>query len=77
MGGLIYCVLVGLAAGWIAKSTMGGGGGWWMLGVGVAGSFIGPIIIRLLGFKQFGVVGDILTAAVGAIVLVFLLRKLG
>ena len=77
MAGLVYSALIGLAAGWICKQFMGGGSWPWMLGVGVVGSFIGPVIIRLVGFKEFGVLGDILTAAIGAAVLVFLLRKFG
>ena len=77
MFSLIYLLLIGLAAGWIAKQAMGGGSVWWMLGVGVAGSFVGGFLIRLIGFSKHGVIAEVITATLGAVVFVYLLRRFG
>lgn len=78
MFSLIYFLLIGLAAGFIAKQVMGGNAGLVaMLIVGVVGSFLGGFLIRLLGFSKSGTVAEIITAAIGAIVLVMLLRRFG
>lgn len=76
---LLYFLLIGLAAGWIASQVMGAGnaGLLWMLVVGVIGSYVGGLLIWLLGFSKHGPVASILTAALGAIVFVALLRRFG
>ncbi|MEM6330178.1 MAG: GlsB/YeaQ/YmgE family stress response membrane protein [Planctomycetota bacterium] len=73
---MLYFLLIGLAAGWIAKQFVGGGSLVWMLVVGVIGSFVGGFLIRLLGFSKEGPIAEIITAAIGAVVLVVLLRNL-
>jgi len=73
---LIYFLLIGLAAGWLASQVMGGNAGLLKLMiVGVIGSFVGGFLIRLLGFSKKGPVAEVLTAALGAIVLVYLIRR--
>ena len=78
MFSLIHFLLIGLAAGFIASQLgFGGGGPLKMMIIGVVGSFVGGLLIRLLGFSKSGrVVPEIITAVLGAIVLVILLRKM-
>ncbi|MEM1303868.1 MAG: GlsB/YeaQ/YmgE family stress response membrane protein [Planctomycetota bacterium] len=75
MFSLIYFLLIGLVAGWIAaRLGFGSGGLLRMMIIGVIGSFIGGYVVRALGFtKERGVVPEIITAVVGAIVLVVVL----
>jgi len=76
---LIYFLLIGLAAGWLAGKIMKGQG----LGivgnlvVGVIGAFLGGFLLRLVGLLVVGLIGSLVSATVGAVVLLFLLQKLG
>lgn len=79
MFSLIWMLLIGLAAGWIATQVMGAGkpGVLGMMLVGVIGSFIGPFLIRLVGFKTVGFPGSLIAAVVGAIVCIAAIRYFG
>jgi len=73
---LIWFLLIGLIAGWLAGKVMRGGG-FGVIGdmiVGVIGAFIGGWLFGLLGIAAGGVLGAIITAFVGAVVLLLLLR---
>ncbi len=75
---LVYFLLIGLAAGWLAGQIMrrrsfGLVGN---LVVGVLGAFLGGFLFRLLGFAAVGLLGSLIAATVGAILLVFLLDKI-
>ena len=76
MVGLLWFLLIGLAAGWLAIQIMKGGGSG--LGsdliMGVIGSFLGGFLFDLLGLSASGPVGSLVTATVGAIVLISGLR---
>jgi uncharacterized membrane protein YeaQ/YmgE (transglycosylase-associated protein family) len=76
MVGLLWFLLIGLAAGWLASQIMKGGGSG--LGsdliMGVIGSFLGGFLFDLLGLSASGPVGSLVTATVGAIVLISGLR---
>jgi uncharacterized membrane protein YeaQ/YmgE (transglycosylase-associated protein family) len=73
---LLYFLLIGLAAGWIAgQVTKGTGFG--LVGdliVGVVGAFLGGFLFSLLGLSATGLIGSLVTATVGAIVFLYLLR---
>jgi uncharacterized membrane protein YeaQ/YmgE (transglycosylase-associated protein family) len=73
---LIWFLLVGLIAGWLASAIVGGGFG--LIGdivIGVVGAFLGGYLFRTLGFSAGGgMLGSIIVATVGAIVLLLLLR---
>jgi uncharacterized membrane protein YeaQ/YmgE (transglycosylase-associated protein family) len=75
---LIWVVLIGILAGWIAgKITKGSGFG--LLGdlaVGVIGSLLGSLIFGLLGLGAYTLLGRLVVAVVGAIVLLWLIRKI-
>jgi len=77
MTDLLYFLLIGLAAGWLAGKLMKGHS-FGLLGnlvVGVIGALLGGFLFGLLGMVAIGLLGSLLSATVGAIVLLFLLQK--
>ena len=74
---LIVILLVGIIAGWLAGQIVAGGG-FGIIGdfvVGVIGAFIGDWLLPRLGIHLgVGVVALIANAAIGAIVLLLILR---
>lgn len=76
---LLWFVLIGIAAGWLASQIMKGGSSGLVgnLIVGVFGAILGGVLFRLLGFAAVGLLGQLITATVGAIVLIAILRKFG
>jgi uncharacterized membrane protein YeaQ/YmgE (transglycosylase-associated protein family) len=74
---LIVMILVGVVAGWIAGQVVRGGG-FGLVGdlvVGVVGALIAGWLFPRLGFSLGGgLVAEILSAAIGAIILLLLIR---
>ena len=72
----LWFLLIGIAAGWLAGKIMKGGGFGWLgdLIVGVIGSLLGGFLFGLLGITAAGLLGSLITATVGAIALLALLR---
>jgi uncharacterized membrane protein YeaQ/YmgE (transglycosylase-associated protein family) len=72
---IVYVLLIGVAAGWIAgQLTKGRGFG--LLGnliVGILGALVGGFLLPLLGLKATGLVGLLVQSTVGALVLLVLL----
>jgi uncharacterized membrane protein YeaQ/YmgE (transglycosylase-associated protein family) len=75
---LIWFLLVGLVAGWLAgKLTKGSGFG--VVGdivMGVIGAFIGGSLFRAIGISAGGTLGSIVVATIGAVVLVLVVRTI-
>jgi uncharacterized membrane protein YeaQ/YmgE (transglycosylase-associated protein family) len=74
--GLLWFLIIGIVAGWLAGQIMKGGG-FGMLGdliVGVIGSLLGGFLFGALGLAAYGLVGSLVMATVGAIVLLMILR---
>jgi uncharacterized membrane protein YeaQ/YmgE (transglycosylase-associated protein family) len=76
----VYFILIGLVAGWLAGQIMKGGG-FGVIGdiiVGVVGAVLGGWLFRTLGISIGAgtLLGSLIVATVGAIVLVFLVRLL-
>ncbi len=74
--GLIAFLIIGAIAGWLAGILMKGGG-FGLLGnmvVGVIGAFIGGWVFSLLGISAGGMVGSIVTATIGAAILLYAVR---
>ena len=73
---LVWVVLVGILAGWLAgQITKGSGFG--LLGdliVGVLGSLLGSFLFGLIGIIAYSLLGRLVMAVVGAIVLLWLIR---
>jgi uncharacterized membrane protein YeaQ/YmgE (transglycosylase-associated protein family) len=73
---LLWVVLLGILAGWIAGKIFRGRG-FGLLGdlvVGVVGSFLGSFIFGLLGLAAYGLIGRLIVAVVGAVILLWLVR---
>ncbi len=74
---LLYFLLIGLIAGWLAGLLVKGGG-FGVVGdmvMGVLGAFLGGFLFRSLGLSAGGgMLGSIIVATIGAIVLILLLR---
>lgn len=73
--GLVNLILflgIGLAAGWIASKVIRGQG----LGLvgnlvlGVIGAYVGPSVLRFFGISAGGLLGDLLSATIGAMLLI-------
>jgi uncharacterized membrane protein YeaQ/YmgE (transglycosylase-associated protein family) len=78
MGGLIYWVVVGLIAGWLAGRVMKGGGYGLLVDIvlGILGAIVGGWVFGLLGLHAGGLIGSIIVAFVGAVILVWITRLL-
>ena len=73
---LVWLLIIGVVAGWLAGQVMKGRG-FGLVGdliVGVIGAFLGGNLFGMLGISVGGLVGSLVTATVGAIVLLWLLR---
>jgi len=71
---VIFWLIIGALAGWIAGNLMRGGG-FGLLGnivVGIVGAVIGGWVFGLMGISAGGTIGSLITAVVGACVLLFL-----
>jgi len=72
---LLWFILIGLAAGFLAGAVMKGHG-FGLLGnliVGVIGALLGGFLLSLLGIYTAGVVGNLISAFIGAVVLLALI----
>lgn len=75
---LLWFLLIGLCAGWLAGVIMKGGG-YGLAGdliIGVIGALLGGFLFAVLGIAAYGLLGRLVMAVVGAIVLIVLLRVL-
>ena len=74
---ILWFVLIGLAAGWLAGHFMRGGG-YGALGdivLGVLGALVGGFLFRQLGLSAGGgLIGALIVATIGAVVVLFLVR---
>ncbi len=75
---LLWFLIIGVVAGWLAgKLTRGKGFG--LLGdlvIGVCGAILGGFLFRLVGLSAYGTCGSLIMATLGAVVLLFLVRAL-
>jgi uncharacterized membrane protein YeaQ/YmgE (transglycosylase-associated protein family) len=77
MHGVIWWILVGLVAGWLAGKAMKGGGFGVLMDIviGMIGAVIGGWLFGTLGvFPGGGLIGSILVAFIGAVILLALVR---
>jgi uncharacterized membrane protein YeaQ/YmgE (transglycosylase-associated protein family) len=73
---LIWFLLIGLIAGWLAGLIMKGSG-YGLLGdmvIGILGAMIGGHVLGWFGIIAYGLIGDLVSAVVGAIILIFIIR---
>ena len=74
---IIWFLLIGLAAGWLASliTKRERKGMVSYLIIGVVGAFLGGFLFRLLHLAAYGLIGELVIATVGAVILLFVLRK--
>lgn len=74
---LLWFLVVGLVAGWLA-GVLVKGGGFGLIGdlvIGVVGAFVGGFLFRTLGVSAGGgLIGSIVVATIGAVVLLVIVR---
>jgi uncharacterized membrane protein YeaQ/YmgE (transglycosylase-associated protein family) len=75
---VFWFLLIGLAAGWLASLIIKrkGKGILNYLIIGVIGALLGGFLFRLLHLAAYGFIGELVTATVGALILLFVLRKI-
>ncbi len=77
MVSLLWFLLIGLLAGWLAsrlmKSSKQSSLGKCLL-VGCLGAIVGGVLVNLLGFAAYGLLASIVTATLGAMLLLWIFR---
>lgn len=74
---IVWFILIGLVAGWLAGKVMGSGG-YGVVGdivIGVIGAVLGGFIFGALGISAGGgLIGSLVVATLGAIILLYVIR---
>ena len=72
----VWFILIGIAAGWLAGQVMKGGGYGLLVDLllGIIGGVLGGWLFGLLGIAATGKIGALITATIGAIALIALVR---
>ena len=75
---LVWQIAIGILAGFLAGKIMRGRGFGILIDLllGIVGSILGGFLFRILGLYSAGLIGQLVVATVGAIVLLFLIRQL-
>jgi uncharacterized membrane protein YeaQ/YmgE (transglycosylase-associated protein family) len=75
---LVWQIVIGIVAGWLAGKIMRGRGFGLVIDLllGIVGSVIGGFVFGLLGLQAYGLIGSIVVATAGAMILLFLVRRL-
>jgi len=76
---MLYSIIVGLIAGWLAGQVMKGGGYGILIDIllGLVGGIIGGWLFGALGlFPGGGIIGSIIVSFVGAVILVAITRAI-
>jgi uncharacterized membrane protein YeaQ/YmgE (transglycosylase-associated protein family) len=73
---LVWVVVIGILAGWLAgQITKGRGFG--LIGnliVGILGSLVGSFLFGIIGIAAYGLAGRLVLSVVGAIIFLWLIR---
>ena len=74
----LISVLIGAVAGWLAGQIMKGSGYGLLLNIilGIIGGFVGNLVFGILGLAPTHILGRIICATVGAVLLIVLARAL-
>jgi uncharacterized membrane protein YeaQ/YmgE (transglycosylase-associated protein family) len=78
MFGLIGTLIIGGLAGYVGSIMFKGQGSGILINIllGIAGGFIGGFLFGLLGFQSTTVIGEFISAAIGAFVLLWIVQKI-
>jgi uncharacterized membrane protein YeaQ/YmgE (transglycosylase-associated protein family) len=77
--GIVWVILIGIAAGFLAGAIMKGGGFGWVINLllGLAGALVGGWLLGILGVNLGdGIVGSLIAATLGAVLLIFIANLL-
>ncbi len=75
--GFFGMLFIGIIAGYIAERVTDSNHGLFTnLLVGIAGAFVGGSLASALGIQVYGFLGSLLTASVGAVLVLFIWRRL-
>jgi len=72
---LLWFLIIGAVAGWLAGQIMKGKG-FGLIGnlvVGIIGAFIGGLVFDALNIAAYGLIGSLIAALVGAIILLWII----
>jgi uncharacterized membrane protein YeaQ/YmgE (transglycosylase-associated protein family) len=75
---LIWEIAIGILAGFLAGTIMRGKGYGILIDLllGLVGSVVGGFVFGLLGLHGYGLVGQLVVATAGAVMLIFVARRL-
>jgi uncharacterized membrane protein YeaQ/YmgE (transglycosylase-associated protein family) len=75
---LIWTIVIGILAGFIASKLVSGSGKGLLIDLilGIVGSVLGGWIFTLLGLGAYGLVGQLIMAVVGAVILLLIIRAI-
>ncbi len=70
----LWFILIGLVAGWLGGLIVKGTGSGFLLNIviGIIGALLGGFLFNLFGLTSVGLLGNLITALVGAIVLLLI-----
>jgi len=73
---LIWTIVIGILAGFIASKLVSGSGKGLLMDLvlGIVGSILGGWIFTMLGLGAYGLIGQLVMAVIGAVVLLLLIR---
>ncbi|MCD6116146.1 GlsB/YeaQ/YmgE family stress response membrane protein [bacterium] len=73
---ILWFIIIGAVAGWLAGQIMKGKGFGFLgnLIVGIIGGFLGGFVFDQLGIVFYGIIGSLIAAVVGAVILLFIIR---
>ena len=72
---ILWFIIIGAVAGWLAGQIMKGKGFGFLgnLIVGIIGGFLGGFVFDQLGIAFYGIIGSLIAAVVGAVILLFII----
>jgi uncharacterized membrane protein YeaQ/YmgE (transglycosylase-associated protein family) len=75
---LVWQIVIGILAGWLAGKIMRGRGFGVLMDllIGIVGSLLGGLVFGLLGLYASGLIGSLVVATAGAMMLLYLVRRL-
>ena len=73
--GFLWFIIIGIVAGFVAGKLMRGGGFGLLVNlvVGIIGAVLGGWVFSFLGISTSGIIGSLITATVGAIILLWII----
>ncbi len=75
---LVWQIVIGILAGFLAGKIMRGRGYGLLIDLllGIVGSMLGGMVFGLLGLYSSGIIGQLVVATVGAVLLIVIVRSL-